>query len=79
MDGVRMALGEIGMSVEQGRLNALDRRWELIVRSEYCSVKMQSICMCSHCAEVCTHLYIVQAGSCWKCELYNCGMYVTWG
>ena len=37
MDGVRMALGlgERGMSVEQGRLNALDRRrWELIVRSE---------------------------------------------
>ena len=25
-DGVRMALGERGMSVEQGRLNALDRR-----------------------------------------------------
>ena len=33
MDGVRMALGEKGMSVEQGRLNALDRRWELTVRS----------------------------------------------
>ena len=36
MDGVKMALGEKGMSVEQGRLNASDRRgWELIVRSEY--------------------------------------------
>ena len=34
MDGVRMALGERSMSLEQGRLNALDRRWELIVRSE---------------------------------------------
>ena len=30
MDGVRMALGERGMSVEQGRLNVLDRRkWQL--------------------------------------------------
>ena len=37
MDGAWMALGERGMSVEQGRLNALDRRrWELIVRSEQC-------------------------------------------
>ena len=35
MDGIRMALGERSMSVEQGRLNALDRRkWELTVRSE---------------------------------------------
>ena len=35
MDGVSMALGEMGMSVEQYRLNALDRRrWELIVRSK---------------------------------------------
>ena len=35
MDGVRTALRERGMSVEQVRLNALDRRrWELIVRSE---------------------------------------------
>ena len=35
MDGVRMALGERSMPVEQGRLNALDRRrWELIVKSE---------------------------------------------
>ena len=35
MDGVRIALGERGMPVEQGRLNALDTRgWELIVRSE---------------------------------------------
>ena len=31
---LRIALGERGMSVEQGRLKALDRRWELIVRSE---------------------------------------------
>ena len=31
---VRMALGERGMSTEQGKLNALDRRrWELIVRN----------------------------------------------
>ena len=37
MNGVRMALGERGMSVEQGILNLLDRRgWELIVRSEQC-------------------------------------------
>ena len=35
MDDVRMALGERGMSLEQGRLIVLDRRrWELIVRSE---------------------------------------------
>ena len=34
MNGVRMALGEMGMSVEQRRLNALDRRWEVIVRGE---------------------------------------------
>ena len=35
MDGVRMASGKRTMSVEQGRLNVLDRRrWELIVRSE---------------------------------------------
>ena len=34
INGIRMALGERGMSPEQGRLNALDRRWELIVRSE---------------------------------------------
>ena len=33
-DGVRMALGERGMSVEQGRLNELDRKWESTVRSE---------------------------------------------
>ena len=33
MDGVRIALEERAMSVEQGRLNALDRRrWEFIVR-----------------------------------------------
>ena len=32
--GVSMALGERDMSVEQGRLNVLDRRrWELIVNS----------------------------------------------
>ena len=30
MDGVMMALRERVMSEEQGRLNALDRRWELI-------------------------------------------------
>ena len=36
MDGVRMALGKRDTSLEQGRLNTLDRRWELIVRSEYC-------------------------------------------
>ena len=29
-----MALEERGMSVGHGRLNVLDRRWELIVRSE---------------------------------------------
>ena len=34
MDGVRMALGKRGISVKQGRLNVLDRRWELIVRIE---------------------------------------------
>ena len=35
MVGVKRALGERGMSIEQGRQNALDRkRWELIVRSE---------------------------------------------
>ena len=34
MVGVRMALGERGMSVEQCRLNALDRRWESIVKNE---------------------------------------------
>ena len=35
MDGVRMALEEKGMSVEQARRNALNRRRvELIVRSE---------------------------------------------
>ena len=35
MDGVRMAFGERGISVERGSLNALDRRrWELIVGSE---------------------------------------------
>ena len=35
MDGVRLALEERGMSVEQDRLIALGRRrWELIVRSE---------------------------------------------
>ena len=34
VDDVRIALGGRGMSVEQDRLNALDRRrWELIVRS----------------------------------------------
>ena len=22
-------------------------------------------------SEVCTHLYMVRAGSCWKCELHN--------
>ena len=33
MDGVRRALRGRGMSLEQSRLNALDRRWELIVRS----------------------------------------------
>ena len=34
MDSVRMSLVR-GMSVEQGRLNALNRtRWELIVRSK---------------------------------------------
>ena len=30
LDGVK----KVGMSVEQGRTNALDRRWDLIVRSE---------------------------------------------
>ena len=34
MVGVRVALGKRGMSVEQGTMNALERRWELIVRSE---------------------------------------------
>ena len=35
MDGVKMALRERVIPLEQGRLNALDRRrWELIVRSE---------------------------------------------
>ena len=35
MDGVRMALGETGMSVELGTLNTLDRRrLEFIVRSQ---------------------------------------------
>ena len=35
MAGVKRALGERSMSVEQGRQNALDRRkWEMIVRSE---------------------------------------------
>ena len=35
VEGVRMILGERGMSVEQGRLNTLDRRkWKFILRSE---------------------------------------------
>ena len=34
MDGVKRALGERGMSMEQGRQNALDRSWESSVRSE---------------------------------------------
>ena len=35
LDGIRMALGKRGMSVEQVRLNVLDRRrWELNVRRE---------------------------------------------
>ena len=53
MDGVRMTLGERVMSVEHGRLEALDRkRWESTVRRS--SVKMRSICMCMHCVEVCS-------------------------
>ena len=36
MGSVKRAFGERGMSVEQGRQNALERRrWESIVRSEY--------------------------------------------
>ena len=36
MDGVRTALGERVTSVEQGRLNVLQRkRWVMIVRSKY--------------------------------------------
>ena len=35
MDGVKRALRKGGIPVEQGRMNALDRRrWESIVRSE---------------------------------------------
>ena len=34
---------------------------------------MQSIYMRLHCAEVCVHVYMVQVGSCWKCELCNWG------
>ena len=34
---------------------------------------MWSICMCLHCVEVCTRLYVVRAGSCRKCELRNWG------
>ena len=41
--------------MDQGRLNASDRRrWDLIVGLS--SVEMQSICMCLHCVEVCTHI-----------------------
>ena len=70
MDGVRMALGKRGMSMEHGKLNTLDgRRWELIVSS----VKTWFICMCSHHIEVCTHLYMVRAGSHQKRELRNWG------
>ena len=31
------------------------------------------ICVSLHCVEVCTHCYIVQAGTCRKCELHNWG------
>ena len=31
------------------------------------------ICMCLHRVEVCTHLYMVRAGSCRKCEFHNWG------
>ena len=35
VDGIKRALGERGMSVEQSRQNALDRRrWESIVTNE---------------------------------------------
>ena len=34
MDGVKRALGEKGMSFEQGRQKVDRRRWELIKRSE---------------------------------------------
>ena len=34
---------------------------------------MRSICMCLHHVEVCTHLYMVLAGSFQKYELHSCG------
>ena len=34
MDSVKRALGEKIISVEPGKQNELNRRWELIVRSE---------------------------------------------
>ena len=40
-------------------------------------IYVQCICLCLHHLEVCTHLYMVQAGSCWKCELHNLGA-CTW-
>ena len=37
MDGVKRALGERGMPVEQGSQNVMDRRrWESIVRGSAC-------------------------------------------
>ena len=37
------------------------------------SIKTRSICMCLHHVEVRTHLLMVRAGSCRKCELRNWG------
>ena len=34
---------------------------------------MQSICMCLHCLEGCTHLHMVRTGFCQKCERHNWG------
>ena len=50
------------------------------------SIKKRSICTCLRCVEVCTHLYMLQAGFCWKCELSNwrmllgitCGLTQPW-
>ena len=36
----------------------------------------RGICMGLHHVEVCTQLYIMQAGFCWKCRLRNWGMYL---
>ena len=54
--------------MEQDRQNALDsRRCESIVSN----IKTWCNCMLLHLLEVCTHLYMMQAGSCRKCELRN--------